>query len=574
MSDRAGAGVTNESVAIRRAARLGIILACSLTAPPLVAAVGLAAGVPLSPIVLVAVLAAIGFGTWRYGGADAPVLLGCAAAIIAAALLIAAQVFDLSYDGQVYHQVAIRALAHGWNPVWAPRAAESMESGMFVFSLPKAAWMLEAMVYQTTGSLESAKGVQFVAVVGAFLLAWCALEGLGLRRRVAIALAALAVANPVGTSLIFTFHVDSLIPSTLIMILSSAIMYWLAPTLPWAVTLVLTATFLANLRLSGLMYAALVATTIIIVVAWRARRRLRSALTIFAVAAGLVVVQGINPYVTNTIVHGNPAYPVAGRDAVPHIVDYDPGFVAQSRVVQLVRSIFSRSTDDDRHPPHWKLPFTVHAGEFSAFTTVDTRIGGWGPLFGGALLVTWAMLAVAVAARVTHARMLALISLGFFLSALAIPFGYYSRYTPQLWFACLPPLMIAGPRWRAPKVLLTGLLVCNWLIVVGVCLGSQLLNERLHREQLRALAQAAGGGVVTFTYVEEPFVNVDLHFDAYGIHYRKVDSLTCDRPARLLRTHAMLCLPGSRSPAPEPVPLTVVARARESILAALRSSRP
>ncbi|MDE3097740.1 MAG: hypothetical protein KGK07_17275, partial [Chloroflexota bacterium] len=52
--------------------------------------------------------------------------------------------------------------------------------------------------------------------------------------------------------------------------------------------------------------------------------------------------------------------------------------------------------------------------------------------------------------------------------------------------------------------------------------------------------------------VDAPFVNVDRHFDAYGLHYRMVDRLDCATPARLLKTHAMICLPGNRSPAAEP----------------------
>ena len=39
-------------------------------------------------------------------------------AIVALSAFAMGRIFDLSWDGQTYHQEAIFQLAHGWNPIW------------------------------------------------------------------------------------------------------------------------------------------------------------------------------------------------------------------------------------------------------------------------------------------------------------------------------------------------------------------------------------------------------------------------------------------------------------------------
>jgi hypothetical protein len=49
------------------------------------------------------------------------------------------------------------------------------------------------------------------------------------------------------------------------------------------------------------------------------------------------------------------------------------------------------------------------------------------------------------------------------------------------------------------------------------------------------------------------------------MRYRPVQQPACSHPARLLATHAMICLPSGRSPAPAPDPLRVAAGLRSTI---------
>jgi len=338
-----------------------------------------------------------------------------------------------------------------------------------------------------------------------------------------------------------------------IVVAALAALWWRAPSWTTGSVLAIVAAFTANLKFPALVYVVMIGMVVVGVAVYCARERLFQIAAVFTLAACLVIVEGINPYITNTILHGNPAYPAAGPEARPLLVYREPVFLAQPRVVQLVRSVFSRSSGDEQTPPRAKLPFTIHADELGAFTTVDTRFGGWGPLFGGALIVAGLIIAIGVATRRAGAGTLALAAGVIVLSALAIPFGAYARYAPQLWLACFPALFVRDARPALTRFLIV-VLAFNTALVGGVSLGSQLLEDHLQREQLTRLATDAGGGAITVNYGEAPFVNTDLHFAAYGIRYVVADTLRCATPARLLRTQVTMCLAGDRSPAPAPDP--------------------
>jgi hypothetical protein len=552
------AGGAHDAADLGRGGRVGLALALLLTTPPFVASVAFLAGVALSPLVVIAGVATACAMLARTDGRRAWPAIAIALAIILVALTAASFPFDMSFDGQTYHQSAIRYLAHGWNPVADPGRYEHAANGTYIASLPKAAWILAAATFQATRSLEAAKGVQLAMLVAAFLLARHALRATGVGRRPAMVVAALAAANPVTLTQLVSFYVDGLMASAIVMVAALAVLHmregrrWLAP-------LAMTTAFLANVKFPGLVYASLVAGAVVAYTYRRARDRMRPTFVALACCAATTVAAGVNPYITNAMRHGNPVYPVAGLNASQTVVHFDTVFAREPRPLQLVRALASESSDIDDRPPRLKVPFSVHRSELAAFGTVDTRIGGLGPLFGGVLLVAWGVLAAAVVAGRPNARLLAAISAGIFVSALAIPFGYYSRYAPQLWLAPLPALLGALPRARVARLLAAAIAV-NAVFVGSVSLAVQLFEGALQREQLRTLARDAGGGEVTYAQHDAPFLNVDLHFDRFGIRHRAVPVPTCPEPAGLLMTHTLVCLPDGRSPAPAPDPARVAAR--------------
>jgi len=196
------------------AVRLAVSLIGLLAALFALGAARLACGQPLTGWLLPPALAAgAALAVWaarpQDGGRALAVsalrALGALGACAAAALAFGAAFYDVSWDGQVYHQQAVLALAEGWNPFWdAPLSIAARPDNIWINHYPKAAWIAQAILFRATGSLEAAKGLQLLPLAAAALLVFAALRARGLRPWSAGVLAALTAGNPVALAQVFT----------------------------------------------------------------------------------------------------------------------------------------------------------------------------------------------------------------------------------------------------------------------------------------------------------------------------------------------------------------------------------
>ncbi len=124
---------------------------------------------------------------------------------------------------------------------------------------------------------------------------------------------------------------------------------------------------------------------------------------VFTVSAGAfllgLIIFGFSPYVTNTLSQGNPLYPALGTDRSDYTAPQFPSnFTGRNPAFLLFYSIFAKS-DNVRGPDKTavlKIPFTVSRDELEAFTDTNAKQGGFGPLFGGAILLAFFVLAEAL----------------------------------------------------------------------------------------------------------------------------------------------------------------------------------
>lgn len=534
------------------AGRVGLVLALSLSVPVAAAAVGIAVGLPVTALPLALSTIALGVWGWRARPLHAAREWWAVALVLAVAVGWATAWLDLSFDGQTYHQTGIRLLIDGWNPVWDPARSETVPVHYHVTGLPKGMWLYSALWAKVTGSIETGKAAQLISLVAALLLSHDALRALHRTRTESRIGALLLALNPVTLQQLPTYYLDGVVASGTVTLLAMGILAVRTPIRAWRVALVLQAAWLANVKFPGAAIVAEIALAAIAWSCWRARTAVRPVVLGVTCAGALALLMGINPYVTNTMRHGHPGYPAAGPDAEP-VAEWahrDAAFRAMPRPLQVAWSAFAISSDDSYAPPKLKIPFTVWLSELGTFTT-DARIGGWGPLFGGALVVAALMLALA---RNAPLAALALLPVA---SALALPFGFYARYAPQLWLTAVVPLA-ARTSPRSLRLALTAVLGLNLVLVDVPALGAAAMDQWLHRRQLRDLAADADGQPALVSQTGAPFGHVDLHLAAYGIRAVTEHEPSCPLPSVLLRTHARLCLAGGRNPRPAPDPLTII----------------
>jgi hypothetical protein len=263
------------------------------------------------------------------------------------------------------------------------------------------------------------------------------------------------------------------------------------------------------------------------------RRRVAALAAAASAATALAVVgAGWNPYVTNTIRHGHPFHPVKGPSSPASWTrgNGPDSFVEMNRVERLARSIFSESRTDAQEP-RLKLPFTVTSREPGGFWHEGPRIGGFGPLFGGALLLA-AFLVVRGVAR----RSLALAAgpPAILAWALLNSEAWWARFAPQVWLAAVVALPIA---WSARAARLDR--VVSWVLVVTLAANAALVGAKaIHRRkrssrevahQLSELARERRPIAVRFG----EFRPLQVRLREAGVPFVAVDELPCASPRSL-----------------------------------------
>jgi hypothetical protein len=530
-----------------RAEQLGLTALALLVTLPVAGWAMLACGLRLSALPLaVAILVALACAhrlTPRY---LATTLIVCAS--LAALGLVCAWYFDLSWDGQAYHQQAIQRMAGGWNPLWDPPLDENLRpNDIWVNHYPRAAWIAEAVLFRATGHIEVAKLLQLAWLATALLLAYAALRGLEVARPAALAIATLAACNPVALCQFLSFYVDGLMASTLTVIAALTALWWRRPRSGLLVAIAAALVFLCNLKFTGAVYAGLYACGLgAATLAWRRTAWKPVVLTVAAaLLLGLLAV-GYGPYVTNTTGYGHPFFPIAG----PHAEDVlatsvAPSLRSQNRLALLAHTLFSRSYNT-LQIPRWKAPFFVDTGEVIAFAAPDVRIAGFGPLFSGALLLSLVALAIGAARRAPGALPVLAIVAAILGSVLLNQGLTVARYVPQLWLVPICALVVARPRRLAQ--LAGAALFLNLFLVGGAYLGAQTLLSSRHHAQLASLQTARGALPIEVRW--KAFDTNRERLREAGIPFVEPPQLSCDKPGHLLFSESEVCLSGPGGPAP------------------------
>lgn len=475
---------------------LALLVGSTLLAVPTfcvaVAVVGFAFGRGVGPLTLpLAVISTVGCTAlasfhWlpRHRLASALIALTVTAVVSGTALVTSLVIWDTTWDGQWFHQEAVLQLEDGWNPWERPLTPQDVPGPggrARINGYPAASWMYGSAIVAVTDRLATGKALSPVLIVASFFLAAAAL--LDFRRLppgIAWACALLLSLNPVALTQSLNFQHDGDLVSVL---LAATATGFLAVRRGWPLAmwgLAMSSLLIVGLKFTGPPYLALLLATLG-VAHLLLHRRLprRRALAAAVLAAVAVVATGYHPYVTNSLRFEHPLYPHAGpRRDLAHDVDErgtltpprsppDHDRSLLGRPLALLLSAFSRSS----HSPNsirayeslmrrerLKIPFTVTAEERRVFILPDVRIGGWGPLFGGMLLVG---LFGALAAGRSARRMLTWLPLAtgtILISALLLPDPWFARYTPQIWW--LPFLLLpVAYASRSPTAKLAGLSV-------------------------------------------------------------------------------------------------------------------
>ena len=455
-------------------------------------------------------------------------------------VLFAKHFFDTSYDGQVYHQEAVYQLASGWNPLYDPEITgedlgnSSSEVGLYLNHYPLFTWGTAAVVYKLVGSIEAAKALDLLLLLACFCIAFALLsKKLNLSKKFSFVFALLVAANPVAIVQLTNFYIDGQLASIVPIALCA---YLLADKLLLFLAIVIA----VNIKFTGLVIVGGLLGGLML---WQRMRHFRFVFISFFFA---IFIFGFFPYVTNTLRHSNPIYPVKTYDlsgvTMPEQTlskDQLPGnFRGLNRFEKLFYSLFSRSENIlEGQSSTLKYPLLIDGKEIEVFSFPDVRIAGFGPLFSAALVFSLSLL-------LFLPIKFALFSFFLLFIALINAESWWARYVSHLWLIPLVSSIVIFSknsskkfeRFLATTVVL--LLLINSSLIVYTHLSKQNQFSGLVRANVNQL-------VAKGEKIEVDFRNFRanrIRLSEFGIDFIETANLTCSQPRALAFSHALYCL--------------------------------
>lgn len=395
---------------------------------------------------------------------------------------VASSFYDLSYDGQGYHQDAIVMLSQGWNPFYEKLYSEAtpdLPRWKWINSYSKASETIEAVIYKGTGRIEQAKGLNILLLFMTFGFVLSFLLRINyINKLVTLLISLLLIWNPVNITQMFSFYLDGQLYLVLLSLIAVLGTIYITHKNYLIFPLVGLITLSWDMKLTGIMYSTFF-LMFFMVLDWYSEKILlffkKAQAYIIAVILAVFVI-GFNPFITNIIHHGNPLYLMIGKDSTDFVISNTPkNFINKSPFERFAGSVFSRSNNarGENSNAVFKIPFTYNKEEIDTFIYPDNMTGGFGPLFSGVILVS--MLLLFIGLREKHARKIKFIFYFFIsttlVSAAINPVSSYARYIPQFWIL---PASVALYSLMSKKMLVrTFGLVLVILIVINNFLISQ-----------------------------------------------------------------------------------------------------
>ena len=369
-------------------------------------------------------------------------------------IMIANVFYDNTWDGNTYHKEMIGLMKNGMNPVY------NSESGdIWVQHYARAVETFSAVIYSFTGNIESGKALNFIFI----LILFAQIIKFGIKRNkniVAILCLAIVVAlNPISIVQSTTYYVDGIFANVLFFImlllldfaLSKKICfktlkgYWLAMLIVICINIKFTALLICTMFI-GIFCLYYLYKANLNKKFWECFKKMFIYFLIVYFFA--IVIVGESVYVKNYIEYGHPFYPLKGENTGVDIVtgNEPAGLENYSHIKKFVYTLFSKTYTWYDKKPELKVPFSVYRSEFESMQYADVRIGGFGPLYSGILLISLPIIFYYIIKKILKKEKSAILLVLFLLAEVLpipiLPVVWQLRYYPQLYLLPISAIIL------------------------------------------------------------------------------------------------------------------------------------
>jgi hypothetical protein len=361
------------------------------------------------------------------------------------AFAINAMIFDHSWDGRMYHQVAAQYLRNGWNPFYA----NLPETGVFIWNnhYPKFTELFNSIFLSIFGNIELGKAYNIIFLIITFC---CALRYTGKYHKnklVVLTVSVLVVMNPVVLAQLFTYYVDGLLGMLIIILFFACIDYEREQNIKDMVIIIAVSVFAINTKFTGFICGIVLIGYIIRQLALKRYKQM-----IMLIIAGVVILAagvlfaGYNPYIVNARDFGNPFYPIYGNNKIDII--YIDGIMPEELLpmhpIQRFFSLFLLNYDII------SLPFNpLKSIKLISHSTVDLRIGGFGVLFIEIFIFVIFIVYFSIKKNKDCYKTVLFPAVLLLCISLIMPENWWARYIPFFWY--LPGFFIMASDYRVKK---------------------------------------------------------------------------------------------------------------------------
>lgn len=366
--------------------------------------------------------------------------------------------FDISCDGNSYHKTAIGYIENGWNPIFettkefynrnenVPKINE--KTSLWIEHYPNGNWIISAVMYKMTGSVESGKSVILILSSSLFLLLYSLISE-KINKKMSIFISFLACYSPIVISQIFTYYIDGILG----ICLCHELLFLIMLSNSNKNKLLYLGLFTTIVLASGLKFTGFAFSGIFVFIFYvkeiykfirkKEYKKIRN-ITLYFIVLYIIflLIGGGTTYINNFISHGNPFYPLQGEGKVDIITSMQPkSFEDMSSSKKNIISLFSKTDNisyTTDHEPKLKLPFLVYRNEIVNTSDPDTRIGGMGPLFTYSLILS--IISLIYSLRILYKKdnrkfkLIIYALLTIIISIMCLSERWWARYVPQMYY--------------------------------------------------------------------------------------------------------------------------------------------
>ncbi len=305
-------------------------------------------------------------------------------------------IYDLSWDGQWYHQDAIIKLYKGWNPIYSVSTTNNVGSSeLWINHYTQGIWIIEANILRLTERIQSAKVLTLVLVLITILNSIYVFQKYKLSKNIFISIlfSIAIVLNPIAISQIFSFYVDgisALMVTNIIMLLY--IYFKENHSKSILVILLFIISIYINVKFSNLVYISIILFGYFLILLYTKRKIDFNYIFSFSIIYLFsAVIIGYSSYTKNTIEKGHPFYPLMGEGSYSGLIsriqkpaNFDS---TNNRLDNFIIGNLFAFPQYSRSPFEYKvrLPFTPTT-YFQYFST-DAEIAGFGAIYFDILIV-------------------------------------------------------------------------------------------------------------------------------------------------------------------------------------------